>query len=366
MRPLTKRLLAILFPISLVLPSASVLLPITPVEIENRRLEFPEISIERLIEPGFYQKAFEYVRDGSPMRVWLVKLGTGLDYWVFDDSPNPTEVFKGRDDWLFFRETVDNACSEPPDVVAENLEMFASRLAEDVPTVVVTVAPSKFVVHPEHLTEAQMELTRCGHEASQELRALLASSRLAHYIDSWAIFQRLKEEGVQPYFRTDTHFNYEGSIPWIQSIVGELADIWDPSAVEDQGHHDFVGNLMRFLALQYPERVKNVIVDRGLQRQPIAGDLFTTRRYRPSVSDETPVIEEQTLVIGDSFMRLPEPSLVQYFRNITVMDWGDPASVRDFIIEAPSSDIVIIEVSELDIWSTFADTRLLEMYEAEQ
>ena len=364
MRVFTKRLVAVLFSIILFLPAVSILLPVSVAEIENRPLERPEFTVDRLLDTNLYRELLRYVRDANPVRTRLIWLGAGLDFWVFDDSPDPSRVFKGRDDWLFFRKTIVNACSTEPEAVVENLEAFVMQLEEEIETVVLTIAPSKYTMQPEWLTADQFRLIGCARAASERLRQLLADATFEHYVDGWALFERVKNAGIQPYFRTDTHFNFEASIPWMKALIDEIAPIWDPSAVRTLGTVDFQGNLMSFLGLPLPEQVQEVVVDRGITPEVVTilpGDTAATYRVPEDVN--AALIEGSAVIVGDSFMVLPRPSLVQYFREVTVLDWqrgGAQAAAFDaFLDVAFLADIVIIEVSEMDVWPLFADQSFL-------
>ena len=64
-------------------------------------------------------------------------------------------------------------------------------------------------------------------------------------------------------------------------------------------------------------------------------------------------------------MELPEPSLVQYFADVTTMYWRDEESIDYFLHHAAESQVIIIEVSELHVWERFADTRFLDAYDSQ-
>jgi len=238
-------------------------------------------------------------------------------------------------------------------------------LEQDVSKVVLTVAPSKFVIHPEHLTAHQVELTECARVAGERLRALLGAGEIGSYLDAWDLFEKEKTAGMQPYFRTDSHFNFEASIPWIEGLVGLIeGDIWDPNAVRDLGETDWQGNLMVFIALRQPERAREVVVDRGFDRGTVEGETeLDVRRYRAE-SQTVPLIRGDTVVVKDSFMNLPEPSLAQYFSTVTMLDWRSPEIFAEIEEWVPNADTVILEISEMDVWGLFADARFLEAYEA--
>lgn len=369
MRPLTKRLTIGLFAALLLAPTLSALLPVAPSEIENRRIVRPDVSLDRLVEPGFYAEVLRYVRDANPMRTWLIAAGSGLDYWVFGDSPDPLRVLRGEDEWLFARDEIEAGCSAPPETVAANLVALIEQLREDVPTVVFTVTPSKFVLYDHLLTPDQIELTDCAREASEQLRELLASEAVPGYLDGWEMFETMQASGEQPYFRTDTHFNYSGSVPWMKSLVTEAGGVWEPGALVDNGMVKRDGNLMTLLGLSISETVHQVLVDRDQPRTPaeqlhqrFGEDYRATQIYLARSVADPGLITGQTVMLKDSFVDLPAPSLVQYFADITLTDWRDEESITYFLDSAREAEIVILETSEEGVWSRFADQSLLEEY----
>jgi hypothetical protein len=361
MRHLTKLVTTIAFPLFLVAYPLSILLPIERQEIENVPVDPPDLRFSELTSVAMYQEILSYVRSANPMRALLIRGAAGLDFWVFDDSPDPTRVLTGTDDWLFYRPTMEKPCLAPPHQVAVNAVDFVNRLEEDIPTVVFTIAPSKFVIHPEHLTAGQLRFSECARQAGAELRTLVARSSFSHYVDGWQLFERLKADGTQTYFRTDTHFNFEASIPWMQALIEEVDDIWDPNAVQHLGPTLWLGNLMSFISLDQPETVEHVVVRRQLS--------MTRTGIQPLINHyshrgEEALVPGRALILGDSFMQLPEASLVQYFADVTVVDWRADGGVDYFLEQLSASSVVIIEVSELDIWDRFGDRSLLDRYES--
>lgn len=356
----TKLVVTIAFPLALIAYPLSILLPVERLEVENRALEPPEVRLEDLTSYATYREVLSYVRSASPLRALLIRMAVGLDFMVLGDSPDPTQVLKGLNEWLYYRPTMEAPCSVPPRRVVANVQDFLHKLEEDTPTVIFTIAPSKFVIHPEHLTGDQIRLSACARDAGELLRTLLADNPPTHYVDSWELFEQLKSAGLQPYFRTDTHFDFEASIPWMEALVGEIDNSWDPEAVRYLGPTLWLGNLMNFISLAEPEEVEHVVVRR---------DVLTNRtEIRPRISHYNHVGDDiliggKALVLGDSFMELPEESLIQYFADITMVDLRAQDGIPYFLSQVADSSVIIIEVSELEIWRLFGDRSILDAYE---
>lgn len=370
MTKLTQRLVILLFPMALALPAASILLPTEPTEIENRRLEAPEVSFDRLDEPRFYRELGAYIRDANPVRALLIRGGTGIDYHLFGDSPNPLSAVVGREGWLYQRKQFEVLCEGDPRNAETNLLALVRAIQDTGADVVYTVAPSKFTVVPDYLTEDQARLAACGLESASSLRALLSEEAEPGYVDSWALFSSMRSLGIDPYFKTDTHFNYVGSVPWMQALITAIEPgIWEPGSVQNLGDIQFGGNIALTLGLESSEVVRHVVVDRGLPRDPVErlhdrfGEFhFSTQRYRAPEGSDTAVIEGRAVVLADSFMDIPAPSLVQYFRDITIMDWRSQDSIDYFLEQAHGADIVIIETSNEGIFQRFGSRDLVEYF----
>lgn len=370
MKPLTKHLLITLFSISLALPAASIVLPVEPSEIDNQRLIPPDVSLQSLADPAFYKDALGYIKNANPVRALLIKAGTGLDYYLLDESPNPNEVLLGTSGWLYRRSLLETFCGRSPDQAVSNLGEFVRAVEDSGAKVVYTVAPPKFVTYPEHLTPAQARLAECGHVGSERLRAELSTERLEGYIDGWELFERLKASGLETHFRTDTHFNYQGSIPWMEAIISAIQpDLWDDDAVVDQGTVDFEGNLAALIVPGLTEKTQKVVVERGLSRVPIeqlhqrwSPTRTATERYLADDTASLALIDGDALVVGDSYMVLPAPSLVQYFSDITLTDWRTPDSLDHFLQGAHRVEVVIIEITAESVYEFFADGSLIAAF----
>lgn len=363
MHVITRRIVSIGFLVVLLAPPMSTLWPVSRQTIDNRDLEPPELTTDAPFDLDYYLDLIRYVRQDNPMQVILARLGGGLDYWLLDESPDPAEVFMGRHQWLFLQLTVRDGCATDPELVTANLSEFIRLLASEVPDVVFTVAPSKVVIHDDALTNEQWTLTQCVRDKSSVLQQALASEEVSGYVDSWSILRKRKDAGLSPYFRTDSHFDYESSIPWVRELVTSIEPgVWSDSDVTARGPVRFEGNLMALIGLQLPETVEKVEIVRGLTlaHEPNSG-YFDVRRYRYQSSVQ-PLIGGSTLVLKDSFMDLPEPFLAQYFEDITFFDWRNADSVSRFLVEVAHADAVIVETSEEGLLGRFSDRSLIQRY----
>lgn len=370
MSSLSKKTWIVVFVVALALPSVSTYLPLEKVEIENQRLVPPDVTPQSLVDPSFYLEALAYTRDASPVRARLIQASSHLDFTLFGDSPVPNDVLVGNDGWLYGTEAIEEVCegTAPVTAAAENLIDTAHYLRSLGATVVVTVSPAKFAVHPEALTTSQLQYARCAFDNHSSIRHYLSTNPTEGVVDGWALFESLKETGEGPYFKTDTHFTYEASIPWMRAIVDEIdATVWDDSAIHNEGEVLFIGNLMTLIGLGRPEVIDKVTIDRGVDTAPdeqmherFSEAQTATEIYRNSGS----VIEGQSVMLKDSFMDIPDSSIAQFFGDLTMTDWRSGQSVDYFVERAIAADVVIIETSEEALASRFGDRGLLQQLQA--
>lgn len=369
MSTLSKKTWIVIFVVALALPSASTYLPLEKVEIENQRLVAPDVTPRSLVDPSFYREILAYTRDASPVRARLIQASSYLDFGLLGDSPVPNTVLVGTDGWLYGTEAIEEICESavPVTVATKNLIETADYLRSLGAEVVVAVSPAKFAVHPENLTESQRQYARCALAGHESIRTDMSNAGDG-VVDAWTLFEGLKATEHDPYFKTDTHFTYEASIPWMQAIVSEIdPTVWDDSAIENEGKVRFLGNLMTLIGLGQPELVDKVTIDRGMEVTPdkqmherFSEEQTATEIYRNSGV----VIEERALMLKDSFMDIPAPSIAQFFGDLTMTDWRSGQSVDYFVEQAVSADVIIIETSEEALASRFEDRGLLEKLQA--
>jgi hypothetical protein len=162
------------------------------------------------------------------------------------------------------------------------------------------------------------------------------------------------EDGSTTYFLTDTHFNYESSVAWIEALIRRLdRNAWEGDAVKDLGIVEFSGNLATVAGIRKSERVRQVSIDRGRSprpdlrlHDPFSEDQSATEIFRMGDSIGSPMIEDEVLILKDSFMDIPMGSLIQYLGNVTFTDWRSSDSIAYFLDRLREADIVILETGE--------------------
>jgi hypothetical protein len=159
----------------------------------------------------------------------LIALEHAIVVLGFDTSPGGNVVI-GKDDWLYFAGEDGHAIDRhlrgtlpftdaQVDALAAELERRRAWLAARGIAYVVTVAPDKGTIYPEHLPRwvhvmsTPTPLARVGQA--------LARNPALRYVDLRAPLREAKaREPV--YYRTDSHWNYLGAIVAYRAIMAEV------------------------------------------------------------------------------------------------------------------------------------------------
>jgi len=159
----------------------------------------------------------------------LIALEHAIVVLGFRTSPGG-HVVLGRDDWLYFAGEDGRALDRHvrgtlafPDAqidgLARELERRRAWLAARGIAYVVTVAPDKATIYPEHLPRWLQPMAGAT-PLERATRALRANAQL-RYVDLRDALRAAKaREPV--YYRTDSHWNYLGAIVAYRALMGEV------------------------------------------------------------------------------------------------------------------------------------------------
>lgn len=365
----TRKILAIFFLIFLVAPAASFVVGVRASEVENRSLApMPDVSISRLTEPGFYRELRGFFTDRLPLRDRLIQFGAGVDFWVFNSTANPDEVYRGLDRWLFLTETFDDACAIDvvPASVAEEMRRLARAITGAGRSFALVIAPDKQGVYPEYLSSDLERRGECARQKREALRTELEAEPPQGYVDTWSLLDeaRRRDESLQ-YFRDDSHLTTLGASIWVEAVLDQLqSDTWDPAIFQFVDTRQHYGNLTRSLGLQFTESVDHFEVHRsGLEilsaeqsGRSFGVDESSTIAYKLMQPANAVSIEGEAVYLKDSFMDIPIEMLVPYHTSVTFTDWRDGGSVDRFLELLAGAEFVVIETSEHGLWKRFADS----------
>jgi hypothetical protein len=365
----TRKILSVFFLVFLVAPAASFVVGVRASEVENRSLApMPDVSISRLTEPGFYRELQGFFTDRLPLRDRLIQFGAGVDFWVFNSTANPDEVYRGLDRWLYLTETFDDACAIDvvPASVAEEMRRLARAIADAGKSFALVIAPDKQGVYAEYLTSDLERRGECARQKREALRAALEAQPPQGYVDTWSLLDETRRQDDRLlYFRDDSHLTTLGASIWVEAVLDQLQpDTWEPAVFHFVDTRQHYGNLTRSLGLQFTESVDHYEVRRnGLEilSAEQSGRSFgvaerSTVAYQLKQPADAVSIEGETVYLKDSFMDIPIDMLVPYHTSVTFTDWRDRGSVDLFLELLAGAEFVVIETSEHGLWKRFADS----------
>jgi alginate O-acetyltransferase complex protein AlgJ len=196
------------------------------VHLENRALTpWPALSLTGQLSARFDAAFADHFRGRNA----LIALQHAIVVLGFDSSPGGN-VIVGRDDWLYFagedghtldrfvRGTMPVGDDAIRSLVAEVERRRAWLAARGIPYVV-TIAPDKATIYPEHLP-AWVQPMRAPTPLDRALRALAQDPRL-HVADLREPLRAAKTRELV-YYRTDSHWNYLGAIVGYQALMREI------------------------------------------------------------------------------------------------------------------------------------------------
>ena len=152
----------------------------------------------------------DYVADHFAFRQEMITAGAALDAAVFHVS-SEEDVVLGREDWLFYRETLDDCLHTNPLSeqqlfgAARTLALLQEYAQSRGARLYVTVAPNKASLYPEYLPNVGEPLA--GEDDIDRLLPYLEGQGVP-YIDLFAPFRETDEV---LYYHTDSHWNMRGA-----------------------------------------------------------------------------------------------------------------------------------------------------------
>jgi hypothetical protein len=139
-------------------------------------------------------------------------------------------VVIGRDGWLYFAGEDAHALdrhyrgTQPypqklVDDLAAELERRRAWLAARGIAYVVTIAPDKSTIYPDHLPRWMARMR--GDTPLDRASAALAANRALHFVDLRPVLRAARRD-EQVYYRTDSHWNFLGATAAYEAIIAEV------------------------------------------------------------------------------------------------------------------------------------------------
>lgn len=303
------------------------------------------------------------------LRRVLVRWQQILDIRVLKSSMPSSRVFVGEDDWLYLAQenplvnVMDQYRAVRLLTKAELdgwVKIFTARrdwLAGQGIRYMVTVAPNKVTIYPEHVPPRFNRAREAGR-LDQMVQALTAAG--IDVVDLRAsVFEAKKS--YRSYYRTDSHWTPYGAFfayrQLIESVRRHFPAVPASQTIEDYTVAEkpgFQGALTSMIAMPdfYPEDVVLMIPRRPRFAEEVKGEELKLNYYQPQTIFEHPDKGlPRAFFIRDSFLFELIPYLSEHFSRM-FLQWPVPTFdkyVRDFdtdAIQREKPDIVIDEFIE--------------------
>ena len=253
----------------------------------------------------------DYVADHFAFRQEMITAGAALDAAVFHVS-SEEDVVLGREDWLFYRETLDdylhtNPLSEQQLFgAARTLALLQEYAQSRGARLYVTVAPNKASLYPEYLPHVGTPLE--GEDDIDRLIPYLEGQGVS-YIDLFAPFRETDEV---LYYHTDSHWNMRGAALAHDTLIAGLGKT-DQEPFFDGSYHLGEPHLGDLYEMVYPTGTRTE-EDAAYDRE------FAFSYARPIRSAEDQFIQTENpdrsgnlLMFRDSFGNLLHPYLADAY-----------------------------------------------------
>lgn len=293
----------------------------------------------------------DYVADHFAFRQEMITAGAALDAAVFHVS-SEEDVVLGREDWLFYRETLDDYLHTDPLSeqqlfgAARTLALLQEYAQSRGARLYVTVAPNKASLYPEYLPHVGTPLE--GEDDIDRLIPYLEGQGVS-YIDLFAPFRETDEV---LYYHTDSHWNMRGAALAHDTLIAGLGKT-DQEPFFDGSYHLGEPHLGDLYEMVYPTGTRTE-EDASYDRE------FAFSYARPIRSAEDQFIQTENpdrsgnlLMFRDSFGNLLHPYLADAYGQAA---FSRAMPYQMSLLDQTGADTVLIEIVErnLDWWATQA------------
>lgn len=183
--------------------------------------QMPKLTYANIMDGNFQDGFEEYGRDHFGFREWLIPLYNQFEWDLFKKVERK-DIFFGKDNWLYFAETVQdhyetitfNYVSDPEELVkifqkeAMKVYYLQELLKEYGTTLFICIAPSKNEIYPEYLPENTLWFHEGGIRA-EEWYAQKFQELGVNCLNLQHIFKALKGKVSYPlFYKNSSHYSY--------------------------------------------------------------------------------------------------------------------------------------------------------------
>ena len=351
-----KPLLSVIFVLAMLAPLGAHILGIDYALSENRvRISRPTFEMKRILDESYYAQLDAYFNDCFALRGALILAKNWLDYYLFNTSPSK-RVHIGRENWLYYRPAL-NSHTRNPNTRKRDIEDLVLRLhvldalcTSGGKRFVFTVAPNKSTIYPEHVGFHFKD----GEPDTGPYEVLLENltrQPISNFVRLDALLNEAKNGG-QIYDRTDTHWNFAGSLlastAILEAIYGKDATSLLPTYTF--GREVQVGDLTgKIMGLPVKENVLTlseldygfVVTGRPLEEgSPLGGIRFA--------APDSPR-DEKCLLYRDSFAWALIPFIKGAFSRLDMLRWPGGIPSTAGIESYDDIDIIMLEIIERNL-----------------
>lgn len=351
MHRLARALVLLSFGSIVYLPLFATVAGVRPAELENRAVTpWPDVGVTDAANASTYDDVGDYLVDRFPLRSFGIRLDARLNNMVWRDDTD--RVVRGNDGWLFVRESFTQLCREALNAT-ESVEQLERMLADvDAGTILVTVVPSKPVVHPGRVPARVSDdpQARCVENERANMRREM--SLRPWYVDLYAPLIAAGEID-EVFYPQDTHWNSVGALTATRTLIDELdPTLWESVTIRSSEH-----SYEPDLALMAGLSIETTVIQQTLERAGVQStassdvppdshgqEVAPLRRF---TSSGPALLSGKTVIVHDSFLMINDvyQHYIPFFRDVTFVHWdhvGRP-EVDELIATA---DRLIVEIAE--------------------
>ncbi len=329
-----RKIVSLIFVFILVLPIATWLIGLNfGININKIGVEFPKPYGRVLLENEYYLAFDQYFNDNFSLRGPLIFAKNWLDLHVFRTT-DATDVYVGRDGWLYSRESIEDyqneACDDDMDIEWMVLKLHALEkiIGASGRRLFFIIAPNKATIYPEFIGLAPMS-NACGHRRYDLVLDSTTLYPLEGFVRLDEVLRAAKKNHALLYDRATSDWNGLGAMVAAETLLRQISDgdfnlpSLDYISIDDAEPGDLKSRL-----LGLAPRVED---------QPL-------RHFSGSSRPES----GYGIVYGDFFLRNFIPYLTQMFKQLDVVQAdripsvGHNENLRTY-------DYILIETSESEL-----------------
>ncbi len=317
---------------------------------ENRKkINFPTLNITK--PQGFVRKFKSYYRDNFGMRNTLLNSYLNLKNNVLEESPLPSKVIIGKDDFLFLGNSFSNTVNESLGFdlfsleelqkIAKNILARKKWLESQNIKFYIAVAPSKHSIYREKLPFRFPKIKN----RKEQLLAYLKNTTDFEIIDLGKQFEKQKINN-RLYRRNDSHWNDIGAFYASQTLLNRIKLDFDIKSIsfsdykidsiEKMGGNSKMINYKKdFQYILKPTFFTNYQID-SIPKY-YKNETISESRYKNNTQ------KFKILLFRDSFSSALIPFLNESFNHTTYI-WSHKFDEK--LIKKEKPDIVVIEYTE--------------------